>query len=151
MGWGVRSLAWLGTGWIALTGERFESFGVKGDIYIPVHRWKAIFTQKTDSYKPHHDHLNSLSRPEQSTIFRLRTGLCGLRAHLKKIGIAESSMCDCLIADQTLAHVLQDCTLHKHIRKQIWPMETTLEAKLWGTAADLRRTVQFVTSTGLKT
>ena len=115
------------------------------------HRWKAIFTQKTDGYKPHHDHLNSLSRPEQSTIFRLRTGHCGLRAHLKKIGIAESSMCDCLIADQTPAHVLQDCTLHNHIRKQIWPMETTLEAKLWGTAADLRRTVQFVTSTGLKT
>ena len=115
------------------------------------HRWKANFTQKTDGYKPHHDHLNSLSRPEQSTIFRLRTGHCGLRAHLKKIGIAESSMCDCLIADQTPAHVLQDCTLHNHIRKQIWPMETTLEAKLWGTAADLRRTVQFVTSTGLKT
>ena len=36
MGWGVRSLAWLGTGWIPLPGERFESFGGKGDIYIPV-------------------------------------------------------------------------------------------------------------------
>ena len=35
-GWGVRSLAWLGTGWIPLPGERFESFGGKGDIYIPV-------------------------------------------------------------------------------------------------------------------
>ena len=29
-------MARLGTGWIALTGERFESFGGKGDIYIPV-------------------------------------------------------------------------------------------------------------------
>ena len=36
VGWGVRSLAWLGTGWIPLPGERFESFGGKGDIYIPV-------------------------------------------------------------------------------------------------------------------
>ena len=36
MGWGVRFLAWLGTGWILLPGERFESFGGKGDIYIPV-------------------------------------------------------------------------------------------------------------------
>ena len=36
MGWGVRSLAWLGTGWIPLPGERFESFGGKGDIYIPM-------------------------------------------------------------------------------------------------------------------
>ena len=30
----MRSLAWLGTGWIPLPG--FESFGGKGDIYIPV-------------------------------------------------------------------------------------------------------------------
>ena len=36
MGWGVRCLAWLGTGWIPLPGERFESFGGKCDIYIPV-------------------------------------------------------------------------------------------------------------------
>ena len=34
MGWGVRFLAWLGTGWIPLPGERFESFGGKGDIYL---------------------------------------------------------------------------------------------------------------------
>ena len=32
----MRSLAWLSTGWIPLPGERFESFGGKGDIYIPV-------------------------------------------------------------------------------------------------------------------
>ena len=36
VGWGVRSLAWLGTGWIPLPGERFESFGGKSDIYIPM-------------------------------------------------------------------------------------------------------------------
>ena len=29
-------MAWLGMGWIALTGERFESFEGKGDIYISV-------------------------------------------------------------------------------------------------------------------
>ena len=29
-------MAWLGTGWIPLHGERFERFGGKGDIYIPV-------------------------------------------------------------------------------------------------------------------
>ena len=41
VGLGVRSLAWLGTDWIALPGERFESFFLGGgegggDIYIPV-------------------------------------------------------------------------------------------------------------------
>ena len=61
MGWGVRSLAWLGTGWIPLPGERFESFGGKGDIYIPMpvigggggggdggvggHSWVALWTE----------------------------------------------------------------------------------------------------------
>ena len=36
VGWGVRFLAWLGTGLFQLPGERFESFGGKGDIYILV-------------------------------------------------------------------------------------------------------------------
>ena len=35
-GGGVRSLAWLGTGWIALPDEKFESLGGRGDIYTPV-------------------------------------------------------------------------------------------------------------------
>ena len=29
-------MAWLGTGWIPLPGERFESFEGKSNIYIPV-------------------------------------------------------------------------------------------------------------------
>ena len=57
----MRSLAWLGTGWIPLPGERFESFGGKGDIYIPMpviggggggedggvggHSWVALWTE----------------------------------------------------------------------------------------------------------
>ena len=32
----VRSLAWLGTSWIALPDEKFESLGGRGDIYTPV-------------------------------------------------------------------------------------------------------------------
>ena len=35
-GGGVRSLAWLGTGWIALPDENFESVGGRGGIYTPV-------------------------------------------------------------------------------------------------------------------
>ena len=53
VGWGVRSLAWLGTGWIPLPGERFESFGGKGDIYlggggdggVGGHSWVALWTE----------------------------------------------------------------------------------------------------------
>ena len=36
--------------------------------------------------------INSLARHEQTTIFRLRTGHCGLRAHLKRIGIMDSAI-----------------------------------------------------------
>ena len=33
------------------------------------------------------------SRHEQTMIFRLRTGHCRLRSHMKKIGIEESGLC----------------------------------------------------------
>ena len=36
MGWGVRPLALLGMGWIALPDEKVQVFGGKGDIYIPM-------------------------------------------------------------------------------------------------------------------
>ena len=64
MGRGVRSLAPLGTGWVPLTGEMFESFGGKGDIYIPVpvigegerwwcqwsgHSWVALSDRRFES------------------------------------------------------------------------------------------------------
>ena len=32
----MRSLAWLGTGWIALPDENFECLGGRGGIYTPV-------------------------------------------------------------------------------------------------------------------
>ena len=64
VGWGVRSLAWLGTGWIALPDEKFESLGGRGDIYIPVpvigggerwwcrwpgHSWVALSDRRFES------------------------------------------------------------------------------------------------------
>ena len=36
---------------------------------------------------------------QQTTIFRLRTGHCGLSAHLKRIGISDTSLCECRQAD----------------------------------------------------
>ena len=36
-------------------------------------------------YNPQKDPLQQLSRHEQTTIFRLRTGQCGLKVHLKQI------------------------------------------------------------------
>ena len=36
-----------------------------------------------------------LERAQQTTIFRLRTGHCVPRAHLKRIGISDTSLCEC--------------------------------------------------------
>jgi hypothetical protein len=53
--------------------------------------------------------LLHLSRKEATTIFRLRTGHCRLREHLKRMNLSESARCVCQEADQTPRHVLLDC------------------------------------------
>ena len=54
-------------------------------------------------YQAHLDPIWRLERAQQTTIFRLRTGHCGLSAHLKRIGISDTSLCECGQADQTKA------------------------------------------------
>ena len=83
-------------------------------------------------------------RHEQTTIFRLRTGHCGLRAHLKRIGVMNSALCDCKEAEQTVHHIVQDCPIWRKQRHQLWPQDELATNKLWGTAEDLRRTTQFL-------
>ena len=47
-------------------------------------RQKSTFIASIGGYNPQKDPLHQLSRHEQTTIFRLRTGRCGLKGHLKK-------------------------------------------------------------------
>jgi len=51
----------------------------------------AYFKHRNAGYKPQQDSLRLLSRHEQTMIFRLITGHCRLRSHMKKIGIEESA------------------------------------------------------------
>ena len=44
---------------------------------------KCQWKRATGDYNPSTDPINRLARHEQTTMFRLRTGYCGLRAHLK--------------------------------------------------------------------
>ena len=46
---------------------------------------------RNGGYNPQQDTLRLLSRHEQTMIFRLRTGHCRLRSHMKKIGIKKVS------------------------------------------------------------
>ena len=114
------------------------------------HRWSSRFLEKTGNYKPHLDPIQCLSRAAQSTIFRLRTGHSRLRSHLKRIEVAETAFCECNMDEQTPGHVLQTCPLHQELRQKVWPIHTSTETKLWGTAADLRQTFLFIASTRLR-
>ena len=68
-------------------------------------------------YQAQKDAIRSLERKDQTLIFRMRTGHCGLRAHLKRIGVTATATCQCGQADQTPAHILQDCPLFEEQRQ----------------------------------
>ena len=110
----------------------------------------ADFKHRNGGYNPHQDTLRLLSRHEQTMIFRLRTGHCRLRSHMKKIGIEQSALCPCGLEAQTAAQVLQSWPLHKRERESTWPTESSLGNKLHGTATDIRLTVRFIAMTGLQ-
>ena len=111
-------------------------------------RQKSTFIASIGGYNPQKDPLHQLSCHEQTTIFRLRTGHCGLKGNLKQIGIQPSALCDCGKDDQTPNHFLQSCPLYNRERQHIWPVSTTMDAKLWGSANDLHLTTHFATLMG---
>ena len=110
----------------------------------------ADFKHINGGYNPQQDTLRLLSRHEQTMIFRLRTGHCRLRSHMKKIGIEQSALCPCGLEAQTAAHVLQSWPFHKRERESTWPTESSLGNKLHGTVTDIRLTVRFIAMTGLQ-
>ena len=61
---------------------------------------KSAWRLKNNGYDPQKDQINTLNRRTQ-TIFRLRTGHCGLRKHLKRLGLADSAHCECASEEQT--------------------------------------------------
>ena len=87
---------------------------------------KALF--RTPAQK---DSLHLLTRPEQVTIFRLRTGHNRLNKHLHtKLRVVPSPMRPCGEAEQDMHHILQDCRSFRQLRRQVWPEPTSIEEKL---------------------
>ena len=111
---------------------------------------KAEWKAKNNGYDPQLDQINSLDRRSQTTIFRLRTGHCGLRKHLKRLGLADAANCECGSDEQTPEHILQTCPHHEEARLDYWPEDTGLLTKLWGPVDELQRTADFMAATGLK-
>ena len=97
-----------------------------------------------------HDDYHKLDRAGQVILVCLRTGHNRLDVHMnKKMKLVPSSICICNIEDQTTEHILQRCQNHTNLRNQLWPGNTTLHQKLYGTLEELRRTVSFIQQSGL--
>ena len=112
--------------------------------------WEIQAIVPSHGYQAHLDPSVRLEQAQQTTIFRLHTGHCGLRAHMRTIGISDTSLCKCGQADQTPDHILQSCPKYAERRQLTWPQGADLATKLWGSAEDLYWTAGFVASTGLK-
>ena len=95
------------------------------------------------------DGLNNLTRKQQVTIFRLRTGHCRLLSHLYKLKISHTDECQCGTAPQTPEHLLQNCPLFGELRQATWPEGLEFKEKLWGPAETLRLTADFIARTQL--
>ena len=111
---------------------------------------KSAWRLKNNEYDPQKDHINTLDRRTQTTIFRLRTGHCGLRKHLKRLGLADSAHCECGSDEQTPEHIFQTCPHLETVHQQFWPEDIEVGTKLWGQAAELQRTADFLAATGLR-
>ena len=62
-------------------------------------RYNGDWKKENGGYQAHLDSIWRLERTQQTIIFRLRTGHCGLSAHLKRTGISDTSLCECGQAD----------------------------------------------------
>ncbi|CAC5418065.1 unnamed protein product [Mytilus coruscus] len=97
------------------------------------------------------DIYHQLTRSEQTTIFRLRTGHNRLNQNLHKVmKVVPSPMCPCGEAEQDTAHLLQSCKINQALRDKIWHSETPLKEKLFGPVDALQKTTRFVEETSLQ-
>ena len=91
-----------------------------------------------------------LTRREQVTVFRLRTGLNRLNYHLySKLRIGYTEQCPCGADSQRTEHLLQSCPIYEPLRKRIWLDHTPVARKLYGSLGDLRCTATFIEETGV--
>ena len=67
-----------------------------------------------------------------------------------RLKIGSTPLYDCRHSPQTPEHVMMSFLLTEQLRRSIWPTETTLGAKLWGTREELHSTASFIEETSIK-
>ena len=91
-----------------------------------------------------------LTRREQVTVFRLRTGHNRLSYHLySNLHIVYTEQCPCGTGSQTTEHLLQSCPIYEQLRKGIWPDHIPVACKHYRSLRDLRCTATFIEETGV--
>ncbi|KAK7114431.1 hypothetical protein V1264_000492 [Littorina saxatilis] len=70
-------------------------------------------------------------------------------AHNRDISVIEYSLRIQKVSI-TPEHILQNCPHLETIRQKFWQEETSVGAKLWGSADELRKTADFLAATGLR-
>ena len=108
---------------------------------------KSVWRLRNNGHDPQKDQINTLDRKTHATIFRLRADHCGPRKHLKR---------DCVSLIQPTVNVALRSKLLStffrpaHTWSQFWPEDTKGGTKLWGHAAELQRTADFLAAPGLR-
>ena len=91
-----------------------------------------------------------LTRWEQVTVLRLRTGHNRLNYHLySKLHIGHIEQCPCGTGSQTTEHLLQSCPIYEPHWKGIWLDHTPIARKLYASLGDLQYTATFIEKTGV--
>jgi hypothetical protein len=106
---------------------------------------------------------NGLKRSEASILAQLRTGMARLNGYLYRIGAAESSLCSCGIAKETIRHFIFCCPIwdsqRRQLIQQIGNRKGCLSTALGGKAASdpqtwkpdlniVKSTIAFALTTG---
>ena len=66
------------------------------------------------------------------------------------MGLDDAGHCECGSEEQTPEHILQTCPHLETVRQRFGPEDTEEDIKIWGQAAELQRTTDFLAATGLR-
>ena len=90
------------------------------------------------------DPINTLSRHDQSLIFRLRTQHVPLNNHLNRIKKDHSAQCPlCNYPNETVEHHLLHCTKLNELRRSFLPAQPSIGNTLFSDSEQLRATCNF--------
>ena len=90
------------------------------------------------------DSIDTLSRKDQTTIFRLRTQHIPLNSHLHRIGAIKEKACPlCDYQEETVEHHLFHCLKLNDLRLQLLPPQPSIHNTLFGTPRQLKNTCTF--------